>query len=307
MGSHAPCAAATLIDSTGFLELDALPERIVFIGGGYVSFEFAHLAARAGAHATILHRGEQPLQAFDPDLVAELIRASEEVGIDVRLSTEVSAIEADGAARVVRTADGDRLHTELVVHGAGRVPELEGLELGAGGVEFDPEHGVHVNTFLQSVSNPAVYAAGDAAATAGWPLTPVAVHEGLIAASNILRGNRKTPDYTGTPSVAFTIPALARAGMTEAEASAQGLDYRVEHGDTSGWFSARRTNETHAGYKVLVENGSDVILGAHLLGAHASEVIDMFALAMRAGLTAGQVRTSILVHPAAASDVTSML
>jgi glutathione reductase (NADPH) len=298
--------AEHVITSTDFLELESLPDRVVFVGGGYISFEFAHIAARAGAEVTILHRGERPLQGFDADMVAGLVEASREVGIDVRVNTEVTAVEKQGDTLAVRT-DGEAVSADLVVHGAGRVPEIDALDLDAGGVQHDLKKGVFVNEFLQSVSNPAVYAAGDAAATEGWPLTPVAVHEGLTVASNILKGNRKTPNYLGTPAVAFTIPSLSRAGMTEEEATAQGLKFRVNHKDTSSWYSSRRTNEQHSAYKVLIEEGTGKILGAHLLGGHAGEVINMFSLAIRHGLTASEVKTSVLVHPAASSDISYML
>ena len=293
--------------STDFLELDELPDRIVFIGGGYVSFEFAHLAARAGAKVTIVERGQRPLKHFDGDLVERLVVATEELGVEVLLGTEATAVERVGGSLSVSTTPGDPVGADLVVHGAGRVPELDGLDLTAGGVEFDPSRGVTVSEYLQSVSNPAVYAAGDSAATAGWPLTPVAVHEGFIAASNIINGNQRKPDYAGTPSVAFTIPAIARAGLTEDEAVAEGLDFTVNHQETAGWYTARRTNEKHSAFKVLIENQTGRILGAHLLGAQAGEVIDMFALAIRNGLTARAIKTGMYVHPAAASDVTYML
>lgn len=295
------------VTSADFLELEALPHRVSFLGGGYVSFEFAHIAARAGAQVTILDRHQHPLRAFDQDLVSELVTATEELGVTFHRETEVVGIEEGDDDRVVRTAVGKSLRTDLVVHGAGRVPEIDDLDLDAAGIEYDSQRGVLVNEYMQSTSNPHVYAAGDAAATEGWPLTPVAVHEGLIAASNMLKGNQRTPSYAGTPSVVFTIPALARVGLTEAEAEGQGFAFRVEHGDMSGWYTARRTHEEHAAYKVLIEEDTDRILGAHLVSVHAGEVIDMFALAVRHGLTAREVKTSILVHPAASSDVTYML
>lgn len=296
-----------LATSTDFLDLDTLPGRILFIGGGYVSFEFAHIAARAGASVTIAQRGKVPLKAFDPDLVLELVAASEELGIRVRTETEITSIERRGGHLVASSGRGEEFEADLVVHGAGRTPEIGALDLAVGEVAFDPARGVLVNEYLQSISNPRVYAAGDAADTRGWPLTPVAVHEGLIATSNLVHGNHKTPDYTGTPSVAFTVPALARAGLTEEDAHVQGLDFEVNMQRTSGWFTARRTREEHAAYKVLIESGSGRILGAHLLGMNAGEVIDVFALAIRHGLTARDVKTSVLVHPAAASDVVYMV
>ncbi len=298
--------AELVITSTDFLELETLPRRIVFIGGGYISFEFAHIAIRAGAEVTILHRGERPLENFDADLVMQLVEASQSVGIAIRLGVEVTAIEKTQTGFTVHTRDGKSFEADLVVHGAGRVPAIDRLDLEKAGIEYNAR-GVIVNEYLQSISNPAVYAAGDSAASSGMPLTPVAVTEGHVVASNILKGNERTPDYTGVPSVVFTIPSLARVGLSEEEASAQGLKFTVNHQETSGWYSARRTNEKHTGFKVLVEEDSGRILGAHLLGAHAGEVINLFALAIRNGITAADIKKTIFVHPAESSDISHMV
>ena len=159
----------------------------------------------------------------------------------------------------------------MVVHAAGRVPEIDDLDLEAAGVARTPA-GVSVNDYLQSVSNPAVYAAGDAAAAPGsLPLTPVAAYEGIIVASNLLQGNTSRPDYRGIPSVVFTVPPLAGVGLTEAEARAQELDVRIKVEDTSSWYSNRRVAETCAMFKVIVDHKADRIVGAHLLGPHAEE------------------------------------
>ncbi len=299
-----------LATSTDFLELESLPERIVFIGGGYIAFEFSHIAARAGAQVTILEMMPRSLPAFDPDLVDLLIEATKEVGIDIQFETRVSeVVKEENSAFTVKAAspNGSQSFTaDLVVHGAGRVPAVDGLQLENAGVEYN-KRGIVVNEYLQSISNPAVYAAGDVAATNGIPLTPVAVTEGIVVANNILNGNERSADYTGTPSVVFTIPALARAGLMEAEAREQGLQFTVNHQQTSSWYSARRTNEKHTGFKVLVEEGTDRILGAHLLGAHAGEVINMFVLAIRHNLTASDLKRTIYVHPAESSDISYML
>src|SRR5262252_7721077 len=161
-----------LITSEQFLELDLLPRRIAFVGGGYISFEFAHVAARAGAEATILHCGPRPLVGFDPDLVEVLVTASRERGIDVRRGAHVERVDRGPDGFTVHAPRGVQVKADLVVHGAGRVPEIADLGLEEANVEHGPR-GVAVNDFLQSVSNPAVYAAGGSAATAGLPLTPV--------------------------------------------------------------------------------------------------------------------------------------
>lgn len=300
---------AYLTTSDQFLELERLPQRIIFVGGGYISFEFAHVAARAGAQVTILHRGVRPLEGFDADLVGQLVTATRDLGVDVRLNTGVEAIAKSDDHFVVKATDKNGEQTfesDLVVHGAGRVPNIDDLDLDNAGIVRE-DRGVLVNEFLQSISNPAVYAAGDAAASSGLPLTPVAGLEGHIAASNMLKGNHRKPDYSGIPTVVFTVPPLASAGLQEAAARQQGLKFKVKHEDTSSWYSSRRVNSKYSGFKVLVEEDSNRILGAHLLGEHAEEVINLYALAIRSGLKADDLKTMIYVYPTSISDVTYMV
>ncbi len=159
---------------------------------------------------------------------------------------------------------------------AGRVPEIDDLDLEAAGVERD-RGGVRVNDFLQGVSNPAVYAAGDAAATAGPPLTPVAGYEGAIVAANLLEGPHQKPDYRGIPAAVFTIPPLASVGLSEQAAREQGLRFRVKMERTSDWYSSRRTNQTCSAYKTILED-TDRLLGAHLLGEQAPETVNLLLL-----------------------------
>jgi glutathione reductase (NADPH) len=298
-----------LTTSDQFLELDALPPRIVFVGGGYISFEFAHVARRAGAAVTLLHRSERPLKGFDPDLVDLLVERTRELGVDVVLGTEVQAIERSGSGLVVSARhDGEArsFETSLVVHGAGRVPEIDDLGLERAGVDYDTR-GVEVNEHLQSVSNPAVYAAGDAAATAGAPLTPVASYEAHIVAANLLEGNHRKADYPPIPSVVFTVPPLAAVGLQEEEARTKGLRFRTNFQETSSWYSSRRIAEPFSGYKVLVEEPSERILGAHLLGPHAEEVINLFAMAIHAGMKPRDIKQLIFAYPTAGSDLPYML
>jgi len=300
-----------LITSERFLELDALPPRVLFVGGGYISFEFAHVAARAGVKATILHHGERPLHHFDPGLVDLLVDRSRSLGIDVRLGSTVTAVERSNAAFIVHAQTEGRstqLVADLVVHGAGRVPEIDDLDLDAAGVKWDT-NGVVVNEHLQSVSNPGVYAAGDAAANGAPRLTPVAALDGHTVAANLLHGSRqqRTADYSVVPSVVFTIPPLAATGLLEGDARHRGLAFDVHQGDMSSWHYSRRVSETHSGFKVLVENTSGRILGAHLLGPRADDAINLFAVAMRTGATASVLKQTLYAYPTAGSDLPYML
>jgi len=192
------------------------------------------------------------------------------------------------------------------VHAAGRVPEINDLNLDAAGVERE-KRGVRVNEFLQSVSIPTVYAAGDAAASGGPPLAPVASYEGLIVAANLLKGNHQRPNYQGVPSVVFTIPQLSAVGLSERGAREQNLRFRVKQEMTSNWYSSRRVAETYSGYKVLVEEDTDRILGAHILGSDAGEVINLFALAIRGGMRATDLQHMLFAYPTSGSNVTRML
>ena len=301
--------AGHLTTSDQFLELSELPPRILFIGGGYIAFEFAHVAARAGSRVTVLHRGPRPLALFDPDLVDQLVERTRELGIDVHLGTEAIGIEKSSDELMVRAlASGETVtfQTEMVVHAAGRVPEINDLNLGAVGIEFE-RRGVRVNEFLQSVSIPTVYSAGDAAASGGAPLAPVASYEGVIVAANLLKGNHQTTNYLGIPSVVFTIPPLAAVGLSERGAREQNLRFSVKKEMTSTWYSSRRVAETYSGYKVLVEEGTDRILGAHILGSEAGEVINLFAVAIRSGMRANDLKHMLFAYPTSGSNLTRML
>ncbi|MTV27976.1 NAD(P)/FAD-dependent oxidoreductase [Nitriliruptoraceae bacterium ZYF776] len=298
-----------LVDSTDFLHLDQLPGRVLFVGGGFVSMEFAHIAARAGAAVTVIDRGQRPLSSFDPDLVDLLVERSSELGIDIRSRTSVLRV-APGPDGYQVTIDRDgtesTIDVDLVVHGAGRVPELSRLDLDAAGVETG-RRGVRVAPHLQSTTNPAVWAAGDAADTPGMPLTPVAVFEGKVATSNMLKEQTVTPDYDGVATVVYTIPELARVGMLETDAHQAGIDLNVRYHDTSSWFSNYRTGEPTAATKILVDRDTDTIVGAHMFGPEYGELINFCALAINLGLTTRQLKSMTASYPSVTSDLGSML
>lgn len=298
-----------LTRSDQFLELENLPKRLIFIGGGYIAFEFSHVAARAGSQVTILHQGERPLEHFDPDLVAKLVQRTRTLGIDVHTKTKATAIEGSPGQLTVNTATDSKTESfeaEMVVHAAGRAPEIADLNLAAAKVEFD-RRGIKVNSFLQSVSNPAVYAAGDCADSGGLPETPFADYEGSLAARNLLEGNKHETDFRGMATVVFTIPPLARVGLTEEEARKKKVVVDVKQGDTSGWYSARRVAETASAYKVLVDKNSGRIVGAHLLGPEADEFANVFVLAISAGIEAATLKDTLFVYPTQASNIEWMV
>lgn len=298
-----------LIDSSDFLNLQTLPPRIVFLGGGFISFEFAHIAARAGSTPIILDRGARPLKAFDADLVELLVKRGSEAGVDVRRRTSITAITKSSSGYTIHTDTAgtpDSIQADLIVHGAGRVAELSTLNLDAGQVAHG-KHGVEVVGHLQSLTNPAVYAAGDAADTAGPPLTPVAVIEAKVAASNMLKSATTVPDYAATPTAVFTVPELVRVGMLEHEAQSEGLNVDVRYTDTSGWYSNYRIGETAGATKILVDKATDLIVGAHLFGHGYAELANTISVAMKHDLTTRQLKSTTAVYPSTGSDLGSML
>lgn len=297
-----------LMDNEGFLELETLPRRIALVGGGFIAAEFSHIAARAGAKVTILQRAERMLMEFDPDLVGWLMPSFDALGIDVQTKTRVERIEKTPQGyQVFSTMEGTQsmVEADLVVHAAGRAPAFDYLDLDAAGVEAVKGH-LKLNEFLQSVSNPSVFAAGDAARM-GPPLTPVASHDAKVVAANLLKGNHQRPNYNGVPSVAFTLPPIATVGLGEAKAKEKGMKVRIKTERTPTWFTARQQAEPVYGYKVLIDDQTDQIVGAHLVGPHVDEVINLFALAIRHGLTTADLKTTMFAYPTGASDIGSML
>ncbi|QEG20370.1 dihydrolipoyl dehydrogenase family protein [Mariniblastus fucicola] len=296
--------------SDEFMNLSNLPKNVVFIGGGYISFEFAHVAARADSEVTILERSNQPLGHFESNLVDSLIVKSREIGINVVTEAAVEKVEeANGCYCVTYSKDGNSqtVQADLVVHGAGRVPNLSELNLEAGNVDFDANQGVAVDRFLRSKSNPMVYAAGDCAATGVAPLTPTASAEGYTVTKNLLNDKPIEVDYNPIPAVVFTIPPLASVGLTEGQAHATGKSFRVEAKDASDWGTVSKVCETTAAYKLIIEKETDRILGAHVLSPGADDLINLFAVVMKLNGKASDLKSTLLAFPTSTYNVRQMV
>ena len=295
-----------LSTSDAFLNLRELPPRIIFVGGGYISFEFAHVANQAGAEVTILHRSEQVLKNFDSDLVDKLVEASREAGISIHTNVCVDAIEKHGASLSAHCSEkpGERFESDLIVHGAGRAPAVEDLNLEAGSVDFTAR-GITVNEYLQSTSNPAVYAVGDVAASP-FRLATTADMEGEIASKNIVSGNHAKADYSVVAGVVFTLPPLAAVGLKESQAREKNMNVIVNKGDMTGWPSSLRIGQTHAAYKVIQHADDKRILGAHILGHNADEAVNIFALAIKFALPSEKLKQMLWAYPTYVSDLKYM-
>jgi len=290
--------------SNHFLDLEKLPSKIVFVGGGYISFEFAHIALRAGARVTIVHNNDNPLHHFDSDIVEKLLDASKTAGISYLPSSPVRSIEKSGPILIVKT-DKNSIEADIVVHGAGRVPYVDDLSLDRGNVGYEGRK-IIVNEYLQSITNPSVYVIGDFHEQ-GLPFTPSGIMEGKIVAENLLKGNCVKPNYSGIPQVLFTNPRLAMVGSTEVQARNENSDIEVRFQDTSNWKYTQNLGLSHSAFKLIIDKNTHKLKGVHLLGQNADEVINIFALAIRLGLTVDDLKTIVWTYPTLSSDISYML
>ena len=300
--------AEHMITSDDVLSERERPREVVFVGGGVIAFEFAHLYARAGTKVTILEVLPKFLPSLDADAVAELKRESERIGITFHAGVRVKAVakrgrrlvvtfEQDGATRTIRA--------DRVVNGAGRVADVDTLDLAAGNVRLSDGR-IELDDYMRSTSNPAVYVCGDALWSAP-QLSPVATYGGRLVGRNIVEGPVAKPDYSNVPSCVFTVPALASVGLTEAKAREGGRAIKVETNDMRDWLSSRTFNEKVAWAKVISEEGSGRILGAHMVGHGSEELIHLFTFAMKFGITTSDFRETVYAFPTYANDVKSMV
>jgi glutathione reductase (NADPH) len=300
--------AEHLITSDEVLSERVLPREVIFIGGGVIAMEFSHVYARAGAKVTILEVLPRLLAEMDKDAVAEILKESARIGIDIRTEVKIKRIAPlNGRLRVTFEQGGQEhmFDADRVVNGAGRVADVDALDLAAGQVAEERGR-LKVDAYLRSVSNPAVHVCGDALWSSP-QLSPIATYEGGIVGRNIVEGPHHKPDYAGIPSCVYTVPALASVGLTAAKAAEERRRVKVHTNDLAGWLSSRTYAETTSWARVVVDEESDRILGAQIVGHAGEELIHIFALAMRHGITATQLRQTVYGFPTFSADIKSML
>jgi len=300
-----------VITSNDFLDLEALPPSICFIGGGFISFEFAHFAARLGPvkqRLVILEVADRPLGPFDAEMVELLVEASQSEGIEVMSGVEIKAIEKHDKGFLIHTAQGDSLETDLVVNGAGRVPDIDTLSLNTAGIEHS-KHGIRVDANLRT-SNRRVFATGDCVETI--QLARVADKEAQVAAENILAefdlGRKSTMNYGAVPAILFTYPQLGMVGQTEDSLKQDGQTYHKSFAKNLSWPTYKRVGLKHAAYKILTDT-NNLILGAHILSDQASGLINTLKQAMLNGTTVEALHQQTIVspYPTRESDLSYML
>jgi len=293
-----------IITSTEFLNTKNIPEKITFIGGGYISFEFAHIASTAGSKTTIIHRSKRPLKNFDKDLVEKLTYNYRKKGINIILNTAPKKVVKKGNEYHILTTSNRKIKTNLIVHGAGRIPDIDELDLEKAGISYS-KRGIEVNKYLQNTKNKNIYAAGDAA-DSGKPLTPKAAIDGKIVGINVSNKKKTKAIYGPIPSVVFSHPPLASVGVTQEEIEKKSSNIKIVKKNTSNWYTSRRIGVSNTGYKVIFDE-NERIIGAHLYMPNADEVINIFALAIKNAMKKRELKDILYTYPTTASDIKYMV
>jgi len=294
------------ITSNEAFELPALPRRVLLVGGGYVAVEFAGIFRGLGAEVTLSYRGEQILRGFDDDLRRHLRGEMEKKGVRVLLASDVSRIarRADGTLEAaVSGLPGNILACDTVLYATGRTPNTARLGLAEAGVRLDEEGGVVVDGFCRSsVAN--IYAVGDV--THRIALTPVAIREGAAVATTLFGGIETPVDHDDVPSAVFSQPPVGTVGLSEGKAVAKlgKVDiYKASFRPLRHTLSGR---DERTLMKLVVEAATQRVVGAHMVGADAPEIIQGIAIAVKAGLTKAQFDATVGIHPTAAEEFVTL-
>jgi glutathione reductase (NADPH) len=292
-----------LITSNECFELEQLPASIVIIGAGYIGMEFASIFCGLGVAVTVLYRGEQILRDFDMDLRDGLAEAMRDRGVDLRMNTEIASIEKEGDGYRVHLKRGGSVTADLVMAATGRAPNTSGFGLQQIGVELGWDGRLVVDEFSKSsVDN--IYAVGDV--THRVNLTPVAVHEATAFAETLFN-NRPTPvDHTFIPTAVFSQPEIGTVGLSE-EAARElhpNVDvYKAQFRPLKSMISGRDEKML---MKLVIDADSDKVLGCHILGADAAEIVQMMAIPLKLGVTKEQLDLTMALHPSAAEELVTM-
>jgi glutathione reductase (NADPH) len=282
------------ITSDELIHLKQQPQRLVVVGGGFIGLEFGFALAWAGTKVTILQSGPEIAPALDQEIRAILLEAAGKAGIIVKTNVNVTKITSDKAVETESSGRTEKFFADQVLLATGRPSNVVPLNPQAANIELD-HSGVKVNEYLQSVSAPYIYAVGDTAGRRQH--SPVAWYEGPIAAHNALKGNEHKVDFSVFPNAIFTIPAIGQVGLTEAEALKRGLKAKTSKLPYDSNPAAGVRNETEGMVKVVYEEGTERILGVHVIGAHAEDIVQIAAVAIKGGLKKSEVGAMHYVFP----------
>jgi glutathione reductase (NADPH) len=292
-----------VITSNEAFFLDKFPERVVIVGGGYIAVEFAGIFHGLGADTTLVYRGPLFLRGFDHEVRELLSNEMRKKGIKLLFNTTIEHIEKSGLQYLAHTSNNQSLTTDLVMCAIGRTPNTRNLGLDKAGIKLNAKHAIVVNQHYQS-SVPSIYAVGDVIDK--MQLTPVAIAEGVALANSLYNNKPSLLDYTGIPTCIFSQPNLGTVGLTEEAAREQYGEVAIYKSQFRAMKLSLSNNEEKTFMKLVVDRATDRVIGVHMLGTDAGEIIQGMAIALKAGATKAVFDSTIGIHPTAAEEFVTL-
>ena len=291
-----------VVTSNEIFDLPEFPNRILVVGGGYIALEFAGIFAGLGADTTLSYRGDIPLRHFDKDIREKLFLENKR-HITMIMNSNVEKIMNKNNELKVKFKKGNEVKVDCVLYATGRKPNTQGLGLENIGVKTHPDGALEVDKFFET-SKSDVYAIGDVVGKAA--LTPVAIAEGMILASNLFKDSNLEMDYVNIPTAVFSHPNVGTVGLSEEQAIEQCDEIDVFESDFRHLKHTLSGSSERTYMKVIVDKGSDKVVGMHMMGSEAGEIIQGMAVAMQNGLKKAQLDSTLGIHPTAAEEFVTL-
>jgi glutathione reductase (NADPH) len=291
------------ITSNEVFDLPSLPERILIVGGGYIAVEFAGIFAGLGSHVTLLHRGDKLLRGFDDEIRDGLGEAYAKRGIDLKLGRTVDRLSRRGNRIAATLSDGSEVVVDRALGATGRRPNTKGLGLEKAGIAVDAVGAIPVDGYSQTVT-PSIYAVGDVTNRAA--LTPIAIREGHAFADTVFGGRPTMVDHTCIPTAVFSTPEIGVIGMSEEAARSAYGEVRIYKAGFRAMKATLSGRDERVLVKLVVDDASDRVLGVHIMGSAAGEMIQAVGIAVTMGATKADFDRTVAVHPTAAEELVTL-
>jgi glutathione reductase (NADPH) len=301
--SHVIPGGDLCITSDEAFHLEKLPKRILIAGGGYIALEFAHIFHGLGSKVSLVYRGDKPLRGFDEDMRDALCASMKERGLEVLLGCEFTKVEKRGPCLHAETNAGDVIECDQILLAIGRMPNTLALHVEKAGVELGKRGEVKVDEYSRT-SAAHIYAVGDV--TDRVQLTPVAIHEAMCFVETAFKNNPTRPDHGHVPSAVFTTPELASVGLSEHKALLKGHSIDVYKSTFKPLLHTLGGRPVRTHMKLIVDASTDKVLGCHIFGDHASEIIQLVAVCLKMGATKADFDGTMALHPTAAEELVTM-
>jgi len=292
------------ISSNEAFFLEQLPKRVIVVGGGYIAVEFAGIFHGLGAQTTQLYRGDLFLRGFDDGVRKHLAGELTKKGLDLRFNTDIARIDKNGAVLTATLKSGEVLEADCILYATGRRPMLDNLGLENTGVQLDDKGYIKVDDYYQTTER-SILALGDVIGRV--QLTPVALAEGTAVARHLFKPEQYRPvDYANIPTAVFSQPSIGTVGLTEAQAQEAGHSVRIFESSFRPMKLTLTDIPERVYMKLVVDSASDKVLGCHMVGPEAGEIIQGLGIALKAGATKAMFDETIGVHPTSAEEFVTM-